>query len=158
MKKSFLIGLLFIFSYSLSISQSWQTTSKSCGSCGGAVSIYSKVGDYCPHCHVRWGYENSTYRNSYSGSYGGYGQSNYYTPSYVSVGSYAETKCNTNLRKSASKKSAVITVIPAYSDVYVISENGNWYYVKYKHSYYNSWNGSWQTETLYGWVYYTLLE
>ena len=53
---------------------SYTTQSKSCGSCGKQVSIYSKIGDYCPHCGVRWGYENerrTTYSSpDYSKSFG----------------------------------------------------------------------------------------
>lgn len=45
--------------------QSYTTQSKSCGSCGKQVSIHSKIGDYCPHCGVRWGYENER-RTTYS--------------------------------------------------------------------------------------------
>lgn len=30
---------------------------KSCGACGKSVSSSSKVGDRCPHCGVKWGYE-----------------------------------------------------------------------------------------------------
>lgn len=45
--------------------QSYTTRSKSCGSCGKQVSIHSKIGDYCPHCGVRWGYENER-RTTYS--------------------------------------------------------------------------------------------
>jgi hypothetical protein len=41
-------------------SQTYTTSSKSCGSCRGAVSASSKIGDICPHCGVRWGYENTT--------------------------------------------------------------------------------------------------
>jgi competence protein ComGC len=37
--------------------------SKSCGACGKKVSKSSKVGDTCPHCGVRWGYETTTYTN-----------------------------------------------------------------------------------------------
>jgi hypothetical protein len=33
--------------------------SKSCGSCGRGVPSSSKVGDTCPHCGVRWGYETT---------------------------------------------------------------------------------------------------
>lgn len=54
--------------------QSYTTQSKSCGSCGKQVSIHSKIGDYCPHCGVRWGYENerrTTYSSpDYSKSFG----------------------------------------------------------------------------------------
>jgi len=33
--------------------------SKRCGKCSKPVSISSKVGDLCPYCGVRWGYENN---------------------------------------------------------------------------------------------------
>ncbi|MEW6076653.1 MAG: hypothetical protein AB1724_02445 [Thermodesulfobacteriota bacterium] len=38
--------------------------SKSCSACGNRVSNSSKVGDTCPHCGVRWGYETTTYTNA----------------------------------------------------------------------------------------------
>ena len=41
------------------------TISKRCGACGEGVANTSKVGDICPHCGVRWGYETKT--TSYSG-------------------------------------------------------------------------------------------
>jgi len=44
----------------LSHAQTRTVTSATCGSCKKAVSASSKVGDRCPHCGVRWGYENST--------------------------------------------------------------------------------------------------
>ena len=37
--------------------------SKSCGACGNRVSNNSGVGDTCPHCGVRWGYETTKYAN-----------------------------------------------------------------------------------------------
>ena len=37
--------------------------SKSCGACGKPVSSTSKVGDICPHCGVRWGYETTRYES-----------------------------------------------------------------------------------------------
>lgn len=40
------------------------TTSKQCGSCHKPVSKNSRIGMYCPHCGVRWGYENTTTRRS----------------------------------------------------------------------------------------------
>ena len=33
------------------------TTSKSCGKCGKGISISSEIGDRCPHCGVKWGFE-----------------------------------------------------------------------------------------------------
>ncbi|MFV9552531.1 hypothetical protein [Algibacter sp. PT7-4] len=51
--------MTFLFISCLIYSQTTTTESKSCGACGKAVSIYSKVGDTCPHCGVRWGDENT---------------------------------------------------------------------------------------------------
>ncbi len=75
----------FLFISCLIYSQTTTTESKSCGACGKAVSIYSKVGDTCPHCGVRWGEENTrtttvkspTY-NLPSTSYPNYSNSNTY--------------------------------------------------------------------------------
>jgi hypothetical protein len=41
---------------------------KTCSQCGGAVAVTSKVGDYCPHCGVRWGYEKTTSHRQRSNS------------------------------------------------------------------------------------------
>lgn len=48
-------------------SQTYTVESKSCGSCGGQVSNNSRIGMRCPHCGVRWGYENerTTYNSAY---------------------------------------------------------------------------------------------
>ena len=34
-------------------------TSKTCGSCGGNVSLSASAGQHCPHCGVYWGVETS---------------------------------------------------------------------------------------------------
>ena len=63
MKKysTLILFLLFsIASSSNSFSQTYTTESKNCGSCQKKVSNNSRVGMYCPHCGVRWGYENET--------------------------------------------------------------------------------------------------
>ena len=39
----------------------WETVSKSCTNCNKKVSINSKVGMKCPHCHVIWGSEITRY-------------------------------------------------------------------------------------------------
>lgn len=38
--------------------QQYRVVSKSCESCGRAVSVSSQVGDTCPYCGVTWGVEN----------------------------------------------------------------------------------------------------
>jgi tRNA(Ile2) C34 agmatinyltransferase TiaS len=49
-----IIAVLFAL---LSHAQTRTVTSATCGSCKKAVSASSQVGDRCPHCGVRWGYE-----------------------------------------------------------------------------------------------------
>jgi hypothetical protein len=44
---------------------SYQSVEKHCGHCGHVVSPYAKIGDVCPYCGVRWGYENTTRRVHY---------------------------------------------------------------------------------------------
>ena len=152
---SLLLTPLFLFS------QNWVTESKSCGSCGGIVSKTAKVGDRCPHCGVTWGRENTTRTSSSYYDYTpSYNYSSYGYPSYnyssVSIDSYATTRKNTNLRSSTSTKSSIKTVIPADSQVYVMSKKGNWYYVKYSKWYYD-WLGRSSFIDYYGYVYYNLL-
>lgn len=98
-------------------------SSKSCGACHQPVSIHSEVGDYCPHCHVRWGYENTTtqYVNSYS----------YDDYDYRTVNQIAFVTSNANLRSYASKSAYVKTVVPQYSVVTVLGKYGDWYHVEY---------------------------
>lgn len=125
--------------------QSYTTESKSCGSCHKPVSNNSTVGMRCPHCGVRWGYENESrttttkYKNDYESNYN-------YTKSSGS------TTSKVNLRSSPSTSSSVITVIPAYTFVTIISEEGNWYYVKYR--YYTGYS----FEEVRGYIFKTLLD
>lgn len=145
-RKLIILFFSLLFSY-MTFSQSYTTESKSCGSCGKAVSVKSKVGDRCPHCGVRWGYENTTTKTSY---YNNYSSPNYsYTPSYsYSSGDVIFSASNVNLREGPSTKSEIKTTIPAFSNVTVIRVCNNWYYVKYvKNSYYYG------PITYYGYVY-----
>ena len=70
MKTIFTYALPVIISLFISSFGNAQS-SKSCGSCHKPVSVNSEVGDYCPHCHVRWGYENTStnYVDSYDKNY-----------------------------------------------------------------------------------------
>jgi predicted RNA-binding Zn-ribbon protein involved in translation (DUF1610 family) len=183
------------------LAQNYTTESKSCGSCQKDVSINSKIGMTCPHCGVRWGYENEYKSNSYSNtipsSYNNFTPSSYttspsnynstyppkysttpsnynstYPPSYSTTPSNYNisnwkidpslvnpnksigfTSKNSNLRSSPSTSSTVKKVIPAYSNVSIISKQGNWYYVEYQFldDYYN-------TKNLKGYVHYTLIK
>ena len=112
--------LLLMFCYvivsinNISLSQTYKTESKSCGSCYKAVSINSRIGDYCPHCGVRWGYENTT--KSAKKTYE-YSSPTYNYPTYSPYDNYSTTSIgtvfsNSNLRSFPSKNSSVVTVIP----------------------------------------------
>jgi predicted RNA-binding Zn-ribbon protein involved in translation (DUF1610 family) len=130
----FLIFCSFIYvTNNVTIAQTYTTESKSCGSCHQSVSIYSKIGDYCPHCGVRWGYENTTKKTKKSYEYSTPTYSYPGTSSYdnYSMPSYGTVFSNSNLRAYPSKNSSVITVIPAYSSVEIIERQGSWYYVRF---------------------------
>jgi hypothetical protein len=119
--------LLIGFSLILTVTLNAQT-SKSCGQCHKAVSVYSKVGDYCPHCHVRWGYENTKTTTTSSYDYNDY--PSYSTEEYTyTLSAYVST--NANFRSYASKSASVLIVVPMYSSIKVTGKSGEWYHVKY---------------------------
>lgn len=127
-------------SYSLPQSYSYTTTSKSCGSCGGAVSSSSQVGMRCPHCHVRWGYENTTTTTSHS------------TKSIPSSG-YATTTRSANLREGASTSYDVICTMPSNSLLKILGKDGNWVKVSY-----DDYSGYYGSTKRVGWVSASLLD
>ena len=144
-----LFGLLFSFSLTAintnSFAQSYTTESKSCGSCNGAVSINSRVGMRCPHCGVRWGYENSSTKYSYENNYSNSYKNNYNTyPKYTSE---CYSSSNVNLRSQPSTNSRILKVIPRYKNVKVIKTYPSWLYVSY------SFYSNYQLKTINGYVY-----
>lgn len=118
----------------------YTTVSKSCGSCGGAVSSNSCVGMTCPHCHVRWGYENTSRSTSYS------------TRTIPSSGS-ATTTGSASLRAGSSTNYSVICTMPAYTSVSILGKSGNWVKVSYR-----DYSGYYGSETKIGWVSASLLD
>ncbi|MDO4781694.1 MAG: SH3 domain-containing protein [Capnocytophaga felis] len=119
-----ILGMLFLSSASFNeaLAQTYTTESKSCGSCGKQVSNNSRVGMTCPHCGVRWGYENETKRTSYQNTYNyDYNKTSGMTASSV-----------VNLRSKPSTKSTIITKVPAFTTVSIISKTGSWYYVSFE--------------------------
>ncbi len=149
---TFLFSLITLLIYSNGFSQSYPynsfpetytsttTVSKSCGSCGGAVSSDSKIGMRCPHCGVRWGYENTTTSTS---------KRKIEIPS----SGVATTKKSANLRNGPSTNYNVILTMPAYSTVSIISSEGNWVKVSY-----DDYSGYYGSITRIGWVSASLLE
>lgn len=124
----FLLGIIPAFNTEIK-AQTYTTESKSCGSCGKEVSNNSRIGMTCPHCGVRWGYENERRTTSYKKSYTrkpNY-SSNYSSPDYSK--SFGMTHTNVNLRSKPSTKSNIIAEIPAHTSVSIISKSGSWYYI-----------------------------
>jgi uncharacterized protein YgiM (DUF1202 family) len=129
MKNSITLFILLSFFFG-GLNVAYGQSSKSCGSCQKPVSAYSEVGDYCPHCGVRWGYENTSTR---------YVETPTYT-TYQSASGVATVSANANLRSSASKSAYVLTVVPKYSVVTLLGKYGHWYHVSYQSgtSYYST--------------------
>jgi len=81
-----ILTITFLLISCIVYGQTTTTESKSCGACKKSVSIYSKIGDICPHCGVRWGDENTSITSDY--------KSNKSYPTYS----------NTNQTKAKTKK------------------------------------------------------
>lgn len=166
MKNVFFLMFFFIgFQFTqVAYGQTYTTQSKSCGSCGKAVSNNSQVGMRCPHCGVVWGRENTktttTYKKDYSSKYDNYssgyndysssdGYSSSYSKGYSSrsyndeydnrEGKIGFTSKKVNLRSSPSTSSSIITKLPPFFKVSIIKRVGAWYYVSYsKYDIYSS--------------------
>jgi hypothetical protein len=127
MKTTFNAILLFAFTFLLNATINAQT-SKSCGQCHNPVSANSKVGDYCPYCNVRWGYENTKITPPNYYNYNEY-RSNSSEEYPYTLSAYVNT--NANLRSYASKNAPVLSVVPKYSSIKVTGKSGEWYHIKY---------------------------
>jgi hypothetical protein len=122
MKTYLLIIPLIIFNtINIVFAQSYTTESKSCGSCSMPVSVNSRVGMRCPHCGVRWGYENSKTTTSTIPDYS--------TDTYDFEKKSGFTSSRVNLRAGPSTKSRIVKVLPAFTFVDIKWKTGQWYYV-----------------------------
>jgi uncharacterized protein YgiM (DUF1202 family) len=123
-------------------------TSKSCGSCKAPVSANSKVGDYCPHCGVRWGYENESRTQRTIPSYTP--PSNPIYPRNFGSSKYGMISSNNaNVRSGPSKNYSVEYVLYFGNTVTLIEKVGDWYYLSYFDT--NSFT------TAYGYVHKSLI-
>ena len=129
--------------------QSYTTQSKSCGSCGRKVANNSQVGMRCPHCGVRWGYENEHRTTSYDNTYSPSRNYNYDNNSIGIVTS------DVNLRSLPTTKSKIITKIPAYTSVSIISKSGSWYYISVQ--LFNKSYGNYDIRTYKGYIHSSLI-
>ena len=127
-------------SYSVPQTYSYTSVSKSCGSCGGAVSSDSRVGMRCPHCHVRWGYENTT-------------TSTTHTTRTIPTSGFATTSRSANLRTGASTNYDIICTMPENSIVKILGKDGNWVKVSF-----DDYSGYYGSTTRIGWVSASLLD
>ena len=116
------------------------TVSKSCGSCGGVVSSNSTIGMRCPHCGVRWGYENTQHSTTHS-------------IRTIPTSGTATTNASVNLRSGPSTDYTAITTIPAYTQISILSKSGSWVKVTF-----TDYLGYFGGETKTGWVFASLLD
>jgi uncharacterized protein YgiM (DUF1202 family) len=149
--KNYILSLALILSISAlsfkSVAQS-NTVSKNCGSCKKDVSANSKVGQTCPHCRVKWGYENTHTENNIPifanepTPYSDYSYSNsssMYEPSTIIR--------LANLRAAPSTKSEVLMQLEKNQSVTITKISGDWAKVTFIGSY----NGSFGT--YHGWLH-----
>ena len=150
MKNIVLIGLLIVGSFTMSnlvTGQTYTTESKNCGSCNKQVSNNSKVGMTCPHCGVRWGYENESKSTKY----------NYKTPSYNYYDNKSYklsefTSSNANLRSLPSIYGDILTVVPANTSVSILKKVGNWFYVEFSYN-----DDNFGSKIIYGYIHKSLI-
>ena len=130
MKNVFFLMFFFIgFQFTqVAYGQTYTTQSKSCGSCGKAVSNNSQVGMRCPHCGVVWGRENTktttTYRKDYSSKYDNY-SSKY--DNYSSNNSYPTSYSNKYSSSNSSDYSSNNILPLSYSNEYSSGNNSSGY-------------------------------
>lgn len=123
--------------------QTYTTESKSCGSCQGQVSINSSIGDRCPHCGVRWGWETSSYSTKTVTSF-----------DYNSYNSHITTASpikDCNIRSFPSTSAEILAKASPYNTFDVIEVGSNWVKVKFTlDTYYGP-------VKYYGWIHKSLV-
>lgn len=146
------ISLFLMFSLIPEKAQSqstYYTSSKSCGSCGGSVSANSTIGMRCPHCRVRWGYENKEYSQEQRTVYRQPSRvsTSRYVPSFLN-GQVVYANSNINVRSGPGTNYSIKNSVSTNTPLNIISRNGDWYYVSY--SDFNSY--TYELQTKYGYV------
>jgi hypothetical protein len=112
---------LFLLPKSI-FAQTYSTSSKSCGSCHQSVSAFSKIGDYCPHCHVRWGYENThTTRSTITK------KRPRYTPDYHSNSNETGSAYNNNNPVATVNKFLTCLGNQDFTSAYQLTNNRIWW-------------------------------
>ena len=154
--KSLQFPLFLIFTFCTLLLQAQTTVSKSCGKCHKPVSEYATIGDVCPHCGVRWGYENTSkttsnrkvdYRLPLPSDY----EMN--LPSSDNsdfMFQQSNTVRNSNLRSAPSKDSEVMGVLPKNSSIIITKKLGDWVKISYVG---NLSNEQFNIQTYTGWLH-----
>ena len=149
MKKLMLaFGLFFtaILFVNITNAQTYTTVSKSCGSCGGSVSEYSRTGQRCPHCGVIWGQETTkrssrtTTKIKYNNDYD---NDNMYQSS--------NTIINCNLRSSPNTKATIMGVIAKNESITITQRKGEWVKISFSGSFME--DGAYSMSYHVGWVH-----
>ena len=125
------IHLLFCCLSSVKVNaQAYTTVSKSCGSCGGAVSSSSRIGQRCPHCGVIWGREN-THKSSHrsSASYSEF--DNTVAVEDGNMFQMSNTIVNCNLRSAPNSKSSILGQIGRNQSITITQRKGNWVKIRF---------------------------
>ncbi len=149
MKKLMLaFGLFFtaILFANITNAQTYTTVSKSCGSCGGSVSEYSRTGQRCPHCGVIWGQEN-TKRSSRTTTKIKY--NNYYDNDNMYQSSNTITNCN--LRSAPNTKATIMGVIAKNESITITQRKGDWVKISFLGSFME--DGAYSMSYHVGWVH-----
>lgn len=143
---SLMISISSLLSFTTASCQTYTTESKNCGACGKEVSIYSTVGMTCPHCGVRWGYENTSKTTTTATSATSYSNNEYESMNYNPTKTTGINYFQANLRELPTTRSKIKSVIPKYTTMNIVASSNSWYYVRY--SYFNGYT----RENMYGYV------
>ncbi len=149
MKKLMLaFGLFFtaILFANITNAQTYTTVSKSCGSCGGSVSEYSRTGQRCPHCGVIWGQE-TTKRSSRTTTKIKY--NNDYDNDNMYQSSNTITNCN--LRSAPNAKATIMGVIAKNESITITQRRGDWVKISFFGSFME--DGAYSMSYHIGWVH-----
>jgi predicted RNA-binding Zn-ribbon protein involved in translation (DUF1610 family) len=149
MKKLMLaFGLFFtaILFANITNAQTYTTVSKSCGSCGGSVSEYSRTGQRCPHCGVIWGQE-TTKRSSRTTTKIKY--NNDYDNDNMYQSSNTITNCN--LRSAPNAKATIMGVIAKNESITITQRKGDWVKISFFGSFME--DGGYSISYHVGWVH-----
>lgn len=154
--KSLQFSLLLMCTFGTLLLQAQTTVSKSCGKCHKPVSQYATIGDVCPHCGVRWGYENTSKTTSTrTVDYSLPSPSDYdmKLPSYDNsdfMFQQSNTVRNSNLRSAPSKDSEVMVVLPKNASITITKKLGDWVKISYIG---NLSNEQFNIQTYTGWLH-----